>query len=389
MTWLLRGVALLSICCVLLPGPGFADRQTEGDRVQALLETFRAQYGFPGVTVAYVSVDGRVETHATGFADVEAGIAMTEDHRMLAASIGKTVWGALVLALEAEGVLARSDRVSAHLEPYPWFARVPNAKPMTVGQLLTHTAGLPDHVHMAKSATALIALGEETPVDPADLVAFVLDEPPLFAPGTAWSYSDTGYILLGMVLEAATGRAAYTLAQERFLDPLGLNTFVPSDTPTIKMLAVGYTAEDNAFGLAPRTMDHAGRLIWNPAIEWTGGGFATTSRDLALWGHALFTGQAIEAAYLEDLVEGVPVHPDAPGVFYGGGVARYLDTPFGQVYGHGGWIPGYVSSLRHYADHGLTIAFQINSDVGIPDESSDLVPALEAALAELLISALE
>jgi D-alanyl-D-alanine carboxypeptidase len=81
------------------------------------------------------------------------------------------------------------------------------------------------------------------------------------------------------------------------------------------------------------------------------------------------------------------VDPDAPGILYGAGVAIYADTPRGPVWGHGGWIPAYVSSLRHYPEHGVTVAFQINTDVGIADDTSDLVPALEAALADLAIEA--
>ena len=95
----------------------------------------------------------------------------------------------------------------------------------------------------------------------------------------------------------------------------------------------------------------------------------------------------MDRPYIDDLLDGVPVLPDMPDVLYGSGVAVYQTGPFGPVYGHGGWIPGYVSSLRHYADHGLTIAFQINTDLGVVDDSTDLVPALEAALAEAILGA--
>ena len=122
-------------------------------------------------------------------------------------------------------------------------------------------------------------------------------------------------------------------------------------------------------------------------MMFAGGGFASTSSDLAVWGRALFSGNAMDVPYVERLLDGVSVHPDLPDVLYGSGVAIYRAGPFGPVYGHGGWIPGYVSSLRHYADHGLTIAFQINTDVGVVDESTDLVPALEAALAEAILGA--
>src|SRR6056297_1559474 len=118
-----------------------------------------------------------------------------------------------------------------------------------------------------------------------------------------------------------------------------------------------------------------------------GGGFASTSADLARWGHLLFGGEAMDAPYLDRLLDGVPVDPDAPGILYGAGVAIYADTPRGPVWGHGGWIPAYVSSLRHYPDHGVTVAFQINTDIGIVDDTSDLVPALETALADLAMEA--
>lgn len=358
------------------------------DKVQDVLENFHDTYGFPGATLAYVSDTLALETHAVGLADTEAGTPMTPNSRMLAASIGKSIWAALVLALEAEGSLDRSDLVARYLGDQPWFARVPNADTITVGHLVTHTAGLPDHVHMEGVATKLVALGSEGVFDPADVVALILDEPPLFKAGDAWAYTDTGYVLLGLVLEAATGADVFELASDHFLRPLGLTATEPSNTSTVLGLAVGYTAQGNAFGLAPRTMDKNGRLRWNPAIEWTGGGFASTSADLVTWGQALFSGGALEAEYLDDLLDGVLVHPDAPGVFYGAGVAIYQNTPFGAVYGHGGWVPGYVSSLRHYADANLTIAFQINTDIGIVDDSTDLVPRLEAALAEVLIDTL-
>ncbi|UYV38321.1 serine hydrolase [Rhodobacteraceae bacterium D3-12] len=124
-------------------------------------------------------------------------------------------------------------------------------------------------------------------------------------------------------------------------------------------------------------------------MEWTGGGLISTSRDLAFWGHALFRGAALAAPYLDRLLDGTPVSPDEQGILYGSGVAIYADTAHGPVYGHGGWIPGYVSSLRHYAEHGVTVAFQVNTDVGIADDSTDLVPALEAALADLAIGAVQ
>ncbi len=383
----LRNLGALVFAFCLIASAARAEQGDLRKDVQVLLESFREAYGFPGATVAYVTDDGTVETVAVGMADVEAGIAMTTDSRMLAASIGKTIWGALVLDLEAEGLLSQSDLVSSYLGDEPWFARLPNSEAITIGQLATHSAGLPDHVHMEGVAARLISLGDLDQPDPAELISFILDEPALFEAGTAWAYTDTGYVLLGMVLKSATGRGVFNLAEDRILGPLGLTATTPSNSSQIEGLAVGYTGEINPFGLDPRTMDEHGRLSWNPVVEWTGGGFASTSADLAKWGHVLFTGKAFDVDYLSRLLEGVAISPEAPGVSYGTGVAVYEETPFGPVYGHGGWIPGYVSSLRHYADYGLTIAFQINTDIGVLDDSTDLIPALETALVELLVGA--
>ena len=366
---------------------GAASAETLASALLSTLDRFREDYGFPGATAVLALPDGTLVSTATGLADREAAVPMRPETRMLAASIGKSFVAATVLALETDGTLDRRDLVSGHLGDRDWFARLPNHATMTIGDLLHHSAGLPDHVYteaFRADWVERLSQGADA-VAPVDAIGFVLDTEALFPSGSGWSYSDTGYLLLGLIIEDATGESYYDLVTDRFLKPLGLDATAPSTDREIPELAVGYTLKGNPFGLPERTMDDAGRLVWDPATEWTGGGLVSNSRDLAVWGRALFGGDAMETPYLDRLLDGVPVSPDAPGIFYGAGVAIYSDTPRGPVYGHGGWIPGYVSSLRHYADHGVTVAFQINSDVGIVDDSTDLVPALEAALADLAI----
>jgi D-alanyl-D-alanine carboxypeptidase len=297
----------------------------------------------------------------------------------------------MVLSLEGEGRFAQSDLVTRYLGDRAWYGGLPNAEKITIGHLLHHQAGLPDHPHLPTfqaAAAARIAAGGSA-FTPEEIISFIATEKPLFEAGTAWAYSDTNYILLGLIIEKVTGRTYYDLVQETFLHPLALSRTFPSNRRDLPGLAVGYTSPGNPFRLPNRTADAAGHLVWDPAVEWTGGGLASTSRDLAVWGHHLFGGAAMTAPYLDKLLDGVPVSPETPTILYGAGVAIYANTPRGTVYGHGGWIPAYVSSLRHYADHGVTVAFQINTDTGITDDSSDLVPALEAALAELAIAAVQ
>ena len=365
--------------------PAAARNVTEfAEQLDMAMQEVHDRYGFPGATAAIALPDGTIVTTAIGLADVETGRAMTAATPMLAASIGKTFVAATILMLESEGRLSRSDPLAAHLGDRAWFDRLPNGDSMTIDHLLHHSAGLPDHVHLPAFQTAWAQMIQDGRIiQPDDLVDFVLGMEPLFDAGAAWAYSDTGYILLGLVIEKVTGQRYTDLLRRRFLDPLALTGTFASDSKDLPGLAVGYVAPDNRFGLPERTADPQGRLLWNPAVEWTGGGLASTSSDLARWGHLLFGGAALTQPYLDRLLDSVPVAPDDPGIRYGAGVAIHADTPHGPAYGHGGWIPGYVSSLRHYADHGVTVAFQINTDAGLMDGESDLVPMLEARLADL------
>lgn len=372
-------------------GPGAAPIPADADPLrgafQAALDSMRNRYDLPGATAAYAWVDGTVGAAATGFADAEARAPMTTESRMLAASIGKTFVGATAVALAREGVVDLDAPVARWLSDRPWFRWIPNHERMTLRHLLTHRSGLPNHVHMDAFAAAVSRRWREAgnPFPPEALVRFVVDQPPLFGVDEGWAYSDTGYILAGLVIEQATGRDYYEVVQERFLTPLGLAMTGPSDGRLLPGLATGYAA-DNPFGFPKRTTTADGAMLWDPGLEWTGGGWASTSADLARWGAALFGGRALSEGGLDLLLASSPVDPSAPDVHYGLGVAVYRAGPFGPVCGHGGWIPGYASSLRYYDDYGVAVAFQINTDIGIVDDTSSVVQAIEARLAEVVVS---
>lgn len=383
----IRAVLIAAVFAAALNSVAPAMAQTTArlsERLDATLQDFHARDDFPGATAAIALPDGSVATAAAGFADIEAGRAMTPETPMLAASIGKSFVAATVLALENEGRLSRADLLAGHLDDRPWFRNLPNAESITPSHLLHHSAGLPNHVHLPafQAAWARMTMGDDS-VSPEELVGLVTGLNPLFEAGSAWAYSDTGYILLGLVIEKVTEQSYHEVAHDRFLKPLALSGTFASDRPGLAGLAVGYVAPDNLFGLPERTAGAGGRLLWNPAVEWTGGGLASTSHDLARWGHLLFGGTVMAEPYLDRLREGVRMDANAPGLRYGTGMMIIAGSPRGPVYGHGGWIPGYVSSLRHYANHGVTVAFQINTDEGFLDGASDLVPVLEAALADL------
>lgn len=188
-----------------------------GDGIQELLDALRAEHGFPGVSVAWTGADGAVEVRASGLADPEAGVPMTPESRTLAASIGKTFVAAAALSLQAEGRLSRDDPVSKWLGDRAWFPRLPNSDGLTLRHLLTHTGGLPDHVDLPTFQELFMSLGpEDSAPAPDGLIALILDAEPLFPPCKGWAYSDTGYLVAGLVIKAAAGQPWTDVIRERF-----------------------------------------------------------------------------------------------------------------------------------------------------------------------------
>jgi D-alanyl-D-alanine carboxypeptidase len=354
---------------------------------QAALNLMQKRYGFPGATAAYAWDDGRKGTAAAGMADAEAAKPMTTESRMLAASIGKMFVGAVAASLIHEGVLEPDIPVSRWLGERDWFTRLPNHEEITLRHLLTHRSGLPNHVYMdAFAAEIKKRMTDHTlPISPDSLVQFVLDQEPLFNADEGWAYTDTGYILVGLIIEEATGRDIYSIIEEQFLAPLNLRSTSPSDRYVLQGLAAGYAAE-NSLGFPVKTTTPEGRMAWHPGIEWTGGGLISTSADLASWGAELFGGDALPEEALALLLDAKPVDPSTDEILYGMGVAAYKNGAYGTVYGHRGWIPGYTSSLRYYKEYGVAIAFQINTDIGMMDDTSSVIETMESRLLEVVLA---
>ncbi len=383
-----RAVTIL-LLAVLVSSGGSGLAAAPADVFQAELDALRRDYGFPGGTAAYVLAGAPVVVVATGRSDIETGARMALQARMPAASIGKTFVAALALELAADGTLALDAPIARYLGDRAWFAHLPNHADITLRHLLTHTSGLPDHVYTDRFAADLARRWREPGnlFPPEALVGYILDAPPRFATGRSWAYSDTGYILTGLLIESVTGESCFDAITRRFIAPCGLTLTTPCDKRELPGLAPGYVRPDNAFGLPPKTTDSAGRLVWHPGLEWTGGGWISNAADLARWGAALYGGKVLSPAAQSELLKAVPITADSPDIQYGAGVAITRSGPLGPVLGHGGWIPGYRSSLRHYPDRQLTVAFQINTDRDPANGGDDMLKAMETRLARAVIRA--
>jgi D-alanyl-D-alanine carboxypeptidase len=243
----------------------------------------------------------------------------------------------------------------------PWYSRIPNAEGITVRHLMTHTSGVMRYEFKEAFTVDLTAQPDKN-WRPEELLAYVLDEEPSFAPGEGWEYSDTNFILLGMIMEGITGEACYDLIQTRILGPLGLENTVPSDSRLIPGLIQGYAGPENPFGGTDEMVLTDGRFVINPQFEWAGGGYASTAGDLARWARAVYTGKAFESSLLPRMLDGVPARL-GPGSRYGLGVILN-DTPAGPSQGHSGFFPGYLTEMAYFPELDVAVSLQVNTSVG-------------------------
>lgn len=328
-------------------------------RVQSTLDSIRAGGAFPGMSAGIALADGQVLSLATGLADTALRTPLEPDALLLAGSVGKTYVAAVALQLVSEGKLALDEPISTYLGTEPWFSRLPNAAAITVRMLMNHTSGLVRY-EFRPDFTRDLSANPDKVWRPAELVAYVLDTEAPFPAGGGWDYSDTNYIVLGMIIERVAGATLNDEIARRLLRPLGLTRTVPSDRREIPGLAQGYAGPGNPFG-GTDAMIVDGKFAINPQFEWAGGGYAVSAGDLARWAKALYEGRAFDASLVAAMVDGVPAKL-GPEARYGLGVI-VRPTPLGPSWGHSGFFPGYVTEMRYFPEHRIAVAFLINTSV--------------------------
>ena len=327
------------------------------DRLQTKFEELHKAGNFPGGTAGFALADGTTFGIAVGVSDRRAGTPMKPTDRLLLGSVGKTFASAVALQLVHEGKLSLDDPIAKFLGAEAWFARLANAGRITVRHLMTHTSGLVRYEFDPKFAADLSANPDKVWSGP-DRLAYLFDKPPPFAPGEGWEYSDTNYIVLGMIIERAGGASYYDQLRSRILRPLKVDDTVPADSRVVPGLVQGYAGPNNPFGGSDE-MIKDGKFAINPQFEWTGGGLATTAHDLAKWAKLLYEGRIIHESLMDDLLAGVPAKL-GPETRYGLGVI-IRPTALGVTYGHSGFMPGYQTDVMYFPQLKAAIAVQVNS----------------------------
>ncbi|WP_229398684.1 serine hydrolase domain-containing protein [Micromonospora okii] len=310
--------------------------------------------GPPGY-VARVDDGRRVTRTVAGLADIATGRRMAARDQFEAGSNTKTFTATLVLQLVDRGQIELDAPVSRYLPGV-----VPNGRNITVRMLLNHTSGLSSYTADGGFMSGLKVDPQRVWTD-RELLAVAFRHQPNFPPGQEWSYSNTNYTLLGMILEKLTGKGMAELVQQRIAGPLGLrHTYYadPRATNTGPGYAHGYGVE--FAGPKPVYIDTA---TW-PIGGWGGaaGAVISTTDDLSRFFSAVLQGKLFSKAQLKQMTTTVAM----PGDFglkggYGLGLIR-LDTACGTVWGHGGDTLGLHSIALATADGRRTVVSAANGE---------------------------
>ena len=337
------------------------------------LERLRAKYGIPGISASILFADGAAWHGAAGLADVVAKRKVTDETAFPVASVSKTFTSALILRLAEDGLLDLDASVRSYL-PTLGISRA-----VTVRELLDHTSGLRDFFFHPRIDHDLLT--KPTLVWDAARSLKYLGKP-YGKPGTSWHYSNTNYLILGLVAEAVGGGTVAEQLRTRFFTPLGLErTFYQSVEKPKGPLArsyrfVGTDPKLPAIGLSDGTEIAPFTSVVTAA--GAAGSIASTSSDLVRWAQALYGGSLLQPATRAEMVDDVVrTAPYKPGVAYGLGV-QAVTIAGHPTLGHSGRYLGARAAIRWLTDERIAIAVVTNQSRS--DTNKVLADLLKVAL---------
>ncbi len=320
-----------------LPSTADAARVTD-----SLARAFLAAGGAPSVAIGVVRGTDTIALSAWGKADLEHDVPATAQTVYRIGSVTKQFTAAAVMQLVEQGKVKLGDSVAAYLPGLPAAWRG-----VTIRQLLNHTSGIPSYT---SSPAWQRQWGVEMP--PESLLAFTVKDTMWFAPGSEWRYDNTGYVLLGMVIQKAAGRDWGSDLEARLLDPLDLeHTYNCTYEPVIPHRARGYEKRGST-GWA----NTAHIAMSQP---YAAGAMCSTVGDMVRWNRALHTGKVVSAASYRAMTtpEGAAARD---GHHYGFGLER--DSIGGwEMIEHGGGIHGFISANAWVPRAELSVTVLTNS----------------------------
>jgi D-alanyl-D-alanine carboxypeptidase len=344
---------------------------------RALKRVVKSETGPPGA-IAIVQRGSNRTVFKAGFGNLMPTERPHPSDHMRIASVAKAFSGAVALSLVSEGRLTLDTTVTERLPDLPasWAS-------VTLRDLLNHTSGLPDFTG-DPDFQAFVNANPQAYVAPRDLLDYVTDEPPHFTPGTAYEYSNTDNIVVGLMAEAATGTPYDQLLATRVFSPLGLHdTSLPIDSALPEPFIHGYDVPTDA---PPEDIS----TLLNPSTAWASGGIVSTPADLNRFvrgyvGGKLFDKEERVAQF--QFLDGSAGEPPGPGNNAAGLALFRYRTSCGTVFGHTGNFPGYTQFMAATRDGQRSVTVSVNAQLSL-DPADPVLQALQKAERRAVCAAL-
>ena len=344
-----------------------SDEASVGISVDSYVNAEMAAEKIPGLALAVVRDGQVIKATGYGFANLEHNVRVTPETVFQTGSVGKQFAAVGVMMLVEENKIGLDDKLSKYLPSTPakW-------RDVTIRHLLTHTSGIADYGGEIDSPPTVIDLRKDYTEDEL-LKRFEL-LPMNFPPGTSWSYSNTGYVLLGFVIRKVTGEFYGDFLQQRIFQPLGMtSTHIISEADIVKNRAAGYELVNGEIK----------NQKWvAPTLNTTAdGALYTTVLDMAKWDAALYTEKLLKPASFDQIWTPVTLKPVKKGgdTSYPYGFGWDLTRSNGhKLIEHSGSWQGFTTQISRYVDDRLTVIALCNldSDHAKPDLISHHVAGL-------------
>jgi D-alanyl-D-alanine carboxypeptidase len=332
------------------------------------------KYGAPGVLVGLNTPRGDVRVRS-GYGNVAKRTPVPWDAKFRIGSYTKPFVAATVLQLVGERKLSLDDKVERFL-PGVIRGKGNDGRKITVRQLLQHTSGLHEYTDAMTSMGTAEGFRKTRlrTWTSAELVGLAMRFPSDFAPGTSWSYSNTNYVVAGMIIKEVTGHTWQHEVRERIVEPLGLrDTYLPGTSSTIpRPHAVGYQRFPGSDGTEedPRYGEPIDVTLLNPSMAGPAGEMISTTDDANTFLRALMTGKVLKAAQRAEMLRTVATNDKLrarwPGARYGLGIL-WGQNSCGGYWTHGGDIPGFMTRNGVTPDGSRSVTVSINTDSLKPD----------------------
>lgn len=327
-------------------------------KYQNLLNSITAN-GVVGITMSVYQPKTGIWLGASGKADLHNNVDMKPCNITRVGSIVKMFTATVVLKLQEEGKLNIDDKIANYLQGDN-INKIKNAEKATIRQLMQHSSGINNYIQSLQFQTASINdLIKEWDADA--LLKYSYDKAPYFSPDEDVRYSNSGYILLGLLIEKIEGKPLYKVFDEKIIYPLGLtNTQFAGKNPVPNGIVRGYIDIYSNFNVIESTY-YSG---WD--YYTADGGLISNTYDMNVFFNALMNGQIINATSLDNMLTwktSKEVAVDFFPISYGLGIFK-IETPKGIAYMHSGNAIGYDANMFYFPSDSTTIVYASNSNYG-------------------------